>query len=151
MKLHKTFALLMLSAVIGEGSVAKAQQVADTAQVNVAFGTQAKENILGGVSAVSVSDLLKKDYYTSSLGELSSLVGGYNGSVWGQNSLILVDGVPREASMVNPTMIESITVMKAASAVALYGSKGAKGVVLITTKRGASEPLRIDVRAKARR
>ena len=63
MKLHKTFALLMLSAVIGEGSVAKAQQVADTAQVNVAFGTQAKENILGGVSAVSVSDLLKKDYF----------------------------------------------------------------------------------------
>ena len=34
--------------------VARAQQVADTAQVNVAFGTQAKENILGGVSAVSV-------------------------------------------------------------------------------------------------
>ena len=127
--------------------VARAQQVADTAQVNVAFGTQAKENILGGVSAVSVSDLLKKDYYTSSLGELSSLVGGYNGSVWGQDALILVDGVPREASMVDPTMIESITVMKAASAVTLYGSKGAKGVVLITTKRGAAEPLHIDVRA----
>jgi TonB-linked SusC/RagA family outer membrane protein len=149
MKLHKTFALLMLTAVIGEVSVAKAQQVADTTQVNVAFGTQAKENILGGVSAVNVSDLLKKDYYTSSLSELSSLIGGYNGNVWGQGALVMVDGVPRDADMIDPTMIESITVMKAASAVALYGSKGAKGVILITTKRGQATPLHIDVRANS--
>ena len=147
MKLHKSFALLMLAAVIGEGSVARAQQLADTAQVNVAFGTQAKEDLLGGISAVSVSDLLTKDYYTSSLGELSSLVAGYNGNVWGQEALVLVDGVPREVGFVDPTMIESITVMKAASAVALYGSKGAKGVILITTKRGKIQPLSIDVRA----
>jgi TonB-linked SusC/RagA family outer membrane protein len=147
MKLHKSFALLMLAAVVGEGSVASAQQVADTAQVNVAFGTKAKEDLLGGISAVSVSDLLKKDYYTSSLGELSSLVSGYNGSVWGQDALVLVDGVPREAAKVDPTMIESVTVMKAASAVALYGSKGAKGVILITTKRGEAKPLSVDVRA----
>ena len=147
MKLHKSFALLMLAAFLGEGSVAKAQQLADSAQVNVAFGTQAKEDLLGGVSAVSVSELLKKDYHTSSLSELSSLVSGYNGNIWGQGALVLVDGVPRDAGMVDPTMIESITVMKAASAVALYGSKGAKGVVLITTKRGDIAPLHIDVRA----
>jgi TonB-linked SusC/RagA family outer membrane protein len=147
MKLHKSFALLMFAAVIGEGSVAKAQQLADSTQVNVAFGTKAKEDLLGGVSAVSVSDLLKKDYYTSSLGELSSLVSGYNGNVWGQDALVLVDGVPRDANIVDPTMIESITVMKAASAVALYGSKGAKGVILITTKRGEATPLHVDVRA----
>ena len=137
----------MLAAVFGEGSVAKAQQLADTAQVNVAFGTQAKEDLLGGISVVNVSDLLSKDYYSSSLGELNCLVAGYNGNVWGQGALVLVDGVPREAGYVNPTMIESITVMKAASAVALYGSKGAKGVILITTKRGKVQPLTIDVRA----
>ena len=147
MKLHKSFALLMLAAFLGEGSVAKAQQLADSEQVNVAFGTQAKEDLLGGVSAVSVSELLKKDYHTSSLSELSSLVSGYNGNVWGQGALVLVDGVPRDAANVDPTMIESITVMKAASAVALYGSKGAKGVILITTKRGEAAPLRVDVRA----
>ena len=139
--------IIVLSLLAGTCLPSAAQQLADSAQVNVAFGTQAKEDLLGGVSAVSVSELLKKDYYTSSLGELSSLVGGYNGSVWGQDALIMIDGVPRDADMVDPTMIESITVLKAASAVALYGSKGAKGVVLITTKRGEATPLKIDVRA----
>lgn len=137
----------MLTAVIGEGSVARAQQPADSAQINVAFGTQAKEDLLGGVSAVNVSELLKKDYYTSSLGELSGFVGGYNGNVWGQGALVLVDGVPRDADFLDPTMIESVTVLKAASAVVLYGSKGAKGVILITTKRGQAQPLHVDVRA----
>ncbi len=147
MKLYKSFALLMLGGLIAPSTVARAQETTDTTQVNVAFGTQAKEDILGGVSVVNVSELMKKDYYTSSLGEISGLIAGYNGSVWGQNALVLVDGAPRDASYVNPTMIESITVLKAASAVALYGSKGAKGVILITTKRGKAQPLRVDVRA----
>ena len=139
--------MIVLSLLAGTCLPSAAQQLSDTTQVNVAFGTQTKEDILGGVSTVNVSDLLKKDYYTSSLGELSSLISGYNGSVWGQEALVLVDGAPRDASYVNPTMIESITVLKAASAVALYGSKGAKGVILITTKRGKAEPLHVDVRA----
>jgi len=141
--------IIVLSLLVGTCLPSAAQQLSDTTQVNVAFGTQAKEDILGGVSAVNVSDLLKKDYYTSSLGELSSLVSGYNGNVWGQEALVLVDGAPRDASYVDPTMIESITVLKAASAVALYGSKGAKGVILITTKRGQATPLHIDVRANS--
>ena len=139
--------MIVLSLLAGTCLPSAAQQLSDTTQVNVAFGTQTKEDILGGVSTVNVSDLLKKDYYTSSLGELSSLISGYNGSVWGQEALVLIDGAPRDASYVNPTMIESITVLKSASAVALYGSKGAKGVILITTKRGKAEPLHVDVRA----
>ena len=139
--------IFVLSLLAGFSLPSAAQQLSDTTQVNVAFGTQTKEDILGGVSAISVSDLLKKDYYTSSLSELSGLIGGYNGNVWGQDALVLIDGVPRDADLVDPTMIESITVMKAASAVALYGSKGAKGVILITTKRGEATPLHIDVRA----
>ena len=139
--------IIVLSLLAGTCLPSAAQQPSDTTQVNVAFGTQTKEDILGGVSTVNVSDLLKKDYYTSSLGELSSLISGYNGSVWGQEALVLIDGAPRDASYVNPTMIESITVLKSASAVALYGSKGAKGVILITTKRGKAQPLRVDVRA----
>jgi len=144
---------MLASSAIGGGLTARAQSetaasaTAPDSLVQVAFGTQAREDVLGGVSSVKVSELLKKDYYTSSLGELSGLVAGYNGQVWGQGALILVDGSPREASYVNPSQIESITVMKAASAVALYGSKGAKGVILITTKRGKDQPLRIDVRA----
>ena len=115
--------------------------------VNVAFGTVARQDLLGGVSTVNVSELMKKSYYTYSLDGLSSFVGGYNGNIWGQGGLVLVDGFPRRASDIRPSEIESITVLKGASAVALYGSKAAKGVVLITTKRGQVKPLSIDIRA----
>lgn len=115
--------------------------------VNVAFGKVAKNDLLGGVSTVNVSDLLKKSYGTYSLDNLQSFVGGYTGNVWGQGALILVDGIPRRASDVRLVEVESISVLKGASAVALYGSNASKGVILITTKRGSVKPLSIDVRA----
>ena len=115
--------------------------------VNVAFGTIAKEDLLGAVSTVNISELMKKSYSTYSLDGLQSFVGGYNGNIWGQAGLILVDGIPRSAYDVQSSQIESVTVLKGASAVVLYGSKGAKGVVLITTKRGKVQPMSINVRA----
>ena len=117
--------------------------------VNVAFGTVAKKDLLGAVSTVNISDLLKKSYGTYSLDNLSSLVGGYTGNrtIWGQDALILVDGVPRLAGDVRLVEVESITILKGASAVVLYGSNASKGVILITTKRGSVKPLSIDVRA----
>jgi len=60
--------------------------------------------------------------------------------------LVLVDGVPRDANNVLPTEIEQVTFLKGASAVVLYGSRAAKGVVYITTKRGKSEPLKVSAR-----
>jgi len=117
--------------------------------VNVAFGSVAKKDLLGGVSVVNVAELIKKNYATYSLDNLQSFVGGYTGNsnIWGQGALILVDGVPRLATDVRPVEIESITILKAASAVVLYGSNASKGVILITTKRGSVKPLKIDVRA----
>ena len=116
--------------------------------VQTAFGTTAREDVLGGVSSVNVSELLKKDYYVNSLDDLSALVSGYSGNnIWGQSPLIIVDGSPRESAYVRASEIESITVLKAANAVALYGSKGAKGVILITTKHGKEADLSVDVRA----
>lgn len=115
--------------------------------VNVAFGRVEKRDLLGGVSKVNVAELLKISYGTSSLDNLQSFVGGYTGSVWGQEALILIDGVPRLAADVRITEIKSISVLKGASAVVLYGSTASKGVVLITTKRGTVKPLTIDVRA----
>ncbi|MDR0700197.1 MAG: SusC/RagA family TonB-linked outer membrane protein, partial [Tannerella sp.] len=112
--------------------------------VNVAFGTVAQEDIVNATSSVSVSELLKK---SNGSVDLSSFVGGYNGNIWGQSPLILIDGVPRSNSFVLPSEIESITVLKDASAVALYGSRAAKGAILITTKRGNNEPMKIDFRA----
>lgn len=63
--------------------------------VNVAFGKVSKGDLLGGINEVKVTDLLKKDYHAYSLDGISEMIGGYNGNIWGQSPLILVDGVPR--------------------------------------------------------
>lgn len=125
---------------------AYAQETRDSL-VNVAFRTIAQNDLLGGVSSVNVAELLKKNYGTYSLDNLQSFVGGYTGNIWGQAPLILVDGVPRRATDIRMVEIESISILKGASAVVLYGSNASKGVVLITTKRGDAHPLTIDVRA----
>lgn len=117
--------------------------------VNVAFGTVTEEDLTHAVSTVHTSELLKKVNSNNSLVGLESLVGGYTGNVWGQSALVLVDGVPRSASNVRASEVESISVLKDAAAVVLYGSRAAKGVILITTKRGKEEPMRIDVRGNA--
>jgi len=128
---------------------AHAQIPSDSAMVKVAFGQTEKQDLTGGVAAVDVEELLQKNYYTYSLDGLQSLIGGYSGTVWGQWPLILVDGMPRDAANVLPSQIESITVLKAASAVVLYGSRAAKGAILITTKRGEAKPLAIDMRVNS--
>lgn len=134
---------LALTSMLVASGVASAQEMADTTKVNVAFGQVSKADLMGGVSEVNVEELLKKDYSANALNDLQSLIGGYNGNVWGQGALVLVDGVPREASTINATEVEKVTVLKGASAVVLYGAKAAKGVILITTKRGKVQPLSI--------
>lgn len=114
--------------------------------INVAFGKVAQNDLLGAVSSVNIPELLRKNYYTNTLEGLQAFVGGYNGNIWGQQGIVLVDGIPRDAWYVNPSQIESISVLKGASAVVLYGSLAAKGVTLITTKRGVEKPLTIDTR-----
>lgn len=105
--------------------------------VNVAFKQVKKADLLGGVSSVNVADMLGVNNSTYSLDNLSSFIPGYNGNAWGMNSkLVLVDGIPRDEYNVIPSEIDQITVLKSAAAVALYGSRAAKGVVSITTKRG---------------
>ena len=138
---NKKMSLALASMLVASG-VANAQEVDDS--VKVAFGQVAKTDLMGGVSEVNVEKLLKKDYSAHCLNDLQSLVSGYNGNVWGQDALVLVDGAPRDASTVNATEVEKVTVLKGASAVVLYGSKAAKGVILITTKRGKIQPLSID-------
>ena len=110
--------------------------------------------MLGGVSVIDMEQVNDKNYTTYSLDNLQGYVGGWNGnSLWGMDGdnagyLVLVDGVPRDANNVLPTEIEQITFLKSASAVVLYGSRAAKGVIYITTKRGKyQEKLQIDVRA----
>lgn len=75
----------------------------------------------------------------SSASNISSL------SIHGHEPLVLVDGFPRDISDVTSLEIESVQVLKDAVASALYGMKGANGVVLITTKRGKDAPLNVKV------
>lgn len=148
-------ALLALSTVT---PVAAQIEVGEDSLVNVAFRKVAKEDIMGGVSSVNMRELLEKNYITyegwegniNSLDHMQGYVAGFNGSgMWGfTDHLVLIDGVPRDANNVMPSEIEEITFMKGAQAVVLYGSRAAKGAILITTKRGrVNDGLSVNVRA----
>ncbi|WP_407431525.1 SusC/RagA family TonB-linked outer membrane protein [Arcticibacter sp.] len=130
-----------------QGSIDSLPNINKDSLVNVAFGKVARRDALGAISSVNVAEIMKTSYGRGSLDNLQSFVSGYNGNVWGQSPLILVDGIPRRSFDVNMVEVESITVLKDASSVALYGSRASKGAVLITTKRGSAKPLTVDVRA----
>ena len=147
-KTYKTNVLTL--AMLAMSATALGQTVADSTQVNVALGSKAKSELMGGVSAIDMVDLNRKNYNTYSLDALQAYAGGYTGQLWNMgDALVLVDGVPRDANNVLPTEIEQITFLKSASAVALYGSRAAKGAVLITTKRGRTDGLKVSVRGNA--
>ena len=124
----------------------------------VAFGTQSKSSFAGSAAVVNSADLKKKiatnvaDALTGSVPGLqitggSGAPGSGNAdihirgiaSLYASTSpLIIVDGAPYSASLANIPQddIESVTVLKDASSAALYGARGAAGVILITTKKG---------------
>lgn len=142
--------LLALLAICAAVPVSAQETAEDSTLVNVAFRKVAKQDIMGGVSTVNVRELTEKNYNTYSLDNMQGYVSGYNGAgMWGYtDQLVLIDGVPREANNVKPDEIESITFLKGAQAVVLYGSKAAKGAILITTKRGkVNNGLSVNVRA----
>ena len=122
--------------------------VADELQkVQVAYREVEKRDLLGGVSVVDVPEVMKDNYITYGFEGMEALTNGFNGNLWGMGEyLTLVDGVPREITNVNTSEIEQITFLKGVSAVALYGSRAAKGVILVTTKRGQAGDQQIDVR-----
>lgn len=119
----------------------------ESRRVNTAYQSKDNSNLIGGISYVNVPDLIEKNYFTYSLGDMDGFAPGFHGNIWGNNEyLLLVDGVPRDAGSVTPMEIDQITFLKGVSAVALYGSRAAKGVVMITTKRGAAGKQRINFR-----
>ncbi|HSC51990.1 MAG TPA: TonB-dependent receptor [Phnomibacter sp.] len=128
--------------------------------VVIGYGTAKKKDLTGAVSKVSMNDVMKApvpSFDQALAGRVAGVqvnaVDGQPGNainivVRGANSvtqsntpLYVVDGFPIEAmdnNTINPADIESIEVLKDASATAIYGSRGANGVVMITTKRGKS-------------
>ena len=129
-------------------------------KVHVAFRDIDEDHLLGGISYVDMEELSKKDYTMSSLEDMYGLVGGWNGNnLWGMDNdrldnndnsnmpIVIIDGVKRPSNNVLPSEIEQITFLKGAQAVVLYGAKGAKGAIVITTKRSKVDGLQIHANA----
>ncbi len=142
-------------------------QVLGEVQV-VAYGTQKKVSVTGSLSSVSGNELAKTPTGSISnmlTGQMSGLTtvqySGEPGSdaasifVRGKGTfkdsspLIQVDGVERDFNSIDPNEIESISILKDASATAVFGVRGANGVVLITTKRGAEGKAKISISSSA--
>ena len=119
-------------------------------RVEVAFRTMDKQDLLGGVSVIDVEEMTEKAYTTYSLNFVENMIGGVNGNIWGMDEyLVVIDGMVRDANNVLPTEVQQITVLKGPAAVVLYGSRAAKGVIQITTKRGKIGDPSIRVRANS--
>lgn len=136
--------------------------------VVVAFGTQKKLSVTGSVAYVKSDDLKKapvSNFQTSLAGRLPGLtvtqISGMPGneqvnmqlrgiSTYGDSSpLILIDGVPRDdMSSVDANEVESVTVLKDAAATAVFGVRGANGVILITTLRGQTGKADVKISAE---
>ena len=163
-RINKNIFLLALMAGSPLAANAQTTNGGDTVQakknVHVAFREKDADHLLGGVAYVDMEELQKKDYTTGSLDDLYAIVGGWNGnSLWGMDNdrldnndnsnmpLVIIDGVKRPSNNVLPSEIEQVTFLKGAQAVVLYGSKAAKGAILITTKRGKVDGLQVQVNA----
>jgi TonB-dependent SusC/RagA subfamily outer membrane receptor len=67
------------------------------------------------------------------------------GSFSGSDPLYIIDGVPGDASKLNPNDIESLQVLKDAASASVYGARAANGVVIITTKQGKEGPVKVNL------
>ncbi|MFR9545386.1 MAG: SusC/RagA family TonB-linked outer membrane protein [Rikenellaceae bacterium] len=141
--------LCVISAITLKAAEIEIDSLKNDNEVQVAFRKVAKNDLMGSISTINLSDLNDINHSRSTLDNLQGYVGGFNGtSIWGYNNyLVLVDGIPRSADTIMPEEIEDISILKGASAVVLYGSQAANGIVYITTKRGRiTDGLNIDAR-----
>jgi TonB-linked SusC/RagA family outer membrane protein len=135
--------------------------------VVVGYGAQKKESVIGAISQVSSKDLLSTPAANVSQaiagkipGVITTQVSGAPGeddtkiNIRGRatfagdgSPLVLVDGIEREFSQIAPDDIETISVLKDASATAVYGVRGANGVILVTTKRGKDQAPEVSLTA----
>lgn len=145
-------------------SVAMALEVLQMQEVVVVgYGTQKKESVVGAITQVDNQALVQAgvaNVTNAIAGKLSGVltiqrsgepgnnaadiyvrgVSSWNGSA----PLVLVDGVERDFSQLDPNEINTISVLKDASATAVFGAKGANGVIVVTTKRGSIGKPRMD-------
>lgn len=137
----------------------------------VGYGTQKKVNLTGAVASVD-SKMLKDRPVQNATQALMGISPGLNitqnegllnsspninvrgmttiGQGSSGNPLVLIDGIEGNLSILNPDDIESISILKDASSAAIYGSRAAFGVILVTTKRGSVAPTRVSYKSSFR-
>lgn len=123
--------------------------------VVVAYGIQKKATMTGAVAAIATKDIKQSPSANLAVTLTGRLPGLFaqqvtglpgndqtnlflrgRGTVNGSSPLILVDGVERELITIDPNEVETVSILKDASSTALFGVRGANGVILVTTKRG---------------
>ena len=135
--------------------------------VVVGYGTQKKRDLTGAIASVKSEDItltpssnpmealqgrvsgldITKSSGQAGSGVSMQLRGNRSFASGGTAPLFIIDGMPGDYSTLNPNDIESIEVLKDASSTAIYGSSGANGVVLITTKGGKTGKLSVNFNA----
>lgn len=131
----------------------------------VAYGSQRKTSITGAITSISSEDILKSPSGSAASSLAGALTGVSSIQVSGQPGaedptlyvrgsgsltnesslpLILVDGVERSFFQMDPNEIDNITVLKDAASTAVFGVRGANGVILVTTKRGQEGKAKIN-------
>jgi TonB-linked SusC/RagA family outer membrane protein len=145
------------------------EEVEEIGEVTVvAFGTQRKESVIGSVTTINPAELKvpSSNLTTALAGNLAGIIayqrtgepGSDNADFFvrgvttftaNTSPLILIDNIELTATdlaRLQPDDIASFSIMKDATATALYGARGANGVILVTTKQGAEGPAKISVR-----
>ena len=146
-------------------------QMLDELQV-VAFGKQKKESVISSITTISPKELRapSSNVTTAFAGRMAGIIAYQRSGEPGldnaeffirgittfsasgkRDPLILIDGIEMsstELARLNVDDIESFSIMKDASAAALYGARGANGVILVTTKEGKDEKLSVNIRAE---
>ncbi|MGX5689154.1 TonB-dependent receptor [Arcticibacter tournemirensis] len=142
--------------------VLKEDQAQLSEVVVVGYGTQKKVNLTGAVSQINADNIAQRPSVDIT-GALQGLLPGLNiqinngdpsakpdvnirgfNSINGGSPLVLVDGIEGNIARVNPNDIASVSVLKDAASAAIYGARGAFGVILITTKAGKSGEVRVN-------
>lgn len=132
--------------------------------VVVGYASQKKVNLTGSVSSVNMTDIAEKRPITNLTSGLAGTAAGVTirttnnapgneeasilvrgqGTLNNSAPLVIIDGVESDINTVSPQDVESMTVLKDAASAAIYGSRAANGVVLITTKKGKEGKITVD-------
>ncbi|MCW2119020.1 SusC/RagA family TonB-linked outer membrane protein [Flavobacterium sp. 7A] len=151
-----------------KGMTVKMKSVAqDLSEVVViGYGTQKKKEITGAVASIKaedISNIVTSDLGNALQGQISGvnvvssgepgtpseiLIRGVTSIIGGNTPLYVVDGIPQEGDPgIAPSEVETIDVLKDAASAAIYGTRGAAGVILITTKKGKAGSMSVRVDA----